>query len=334
MKRISGIILLSSLLSSVMAFHLNPVNRKFESVDQNNRFLDRFSENVHERITNKGREVFLKECEAIEDKRGCAYERNLMAGKVIQDSLLRGVWWNDDPNQNLYKGRQAIWFGHMKDAKRRAKNGVNINGAYKMQYRSHYGDLQFLHSMASMDKEKADKTKEDILMWAEFSYKVSTGEITSGDTFSSVKIDRLYQYFKRQSDWKINWILEPRYLLVDTQNDLQEHALGTLVHMVEDSYSESHVARSYLATTKCKAGRILSFHSYTHQNPSAHGKADTWSGYMSRSYPERSSPESVIAKLIAFSHRKASWEMEVRPYLDNVVYCFDGDPEESGTGSY
>ncbi|MFQ2470377.1 hypothetical protein ACK312_19025 [Aeromonas caviae] len=334
-KKLVIIILVALLSPTASAFHLNPANRKSENRDHKNKFFDLISENVHEQITNKGREIFLRECESSENKKGCAYERKLMNGRVIQDSLLRGVWWNDDPNQDLYKAKQVIWFGHMKDAERRAKKGVRIDAAYMMQYRSHYGDLQFLHSMASMDGKKASDTKEDILMWAEFSYKLSIGEISSGDKFSEVNIDRIHKYFGgRHAEWKINWIFQPKYLLVDTPNDFQEHALGTLIHMVEDSYSEAHVARSYVSTEKCRSGRILSFHSYTKQNPSLHSKADTLAGYNSVKNASESSPELAVAKLISFSHSKASWEREVRPYLDGIVYCFDGDPEGSGPGNY
>ncbi|MGE3151484.1 MAG: hypothetical protein AB7G48_12625 [Nitrospiraceae bacterium] len=335
MMKIVSIILIAMLPSMASAFHINPLSRKSESIDSKSGLMDFISENVHEIITNKGRKIFLTECEASENKSGCEYERNLMNGKVIQDSLLRGIWWNDDPNQDLYKARQAIWLGHMKDAEHRAKKGVRIDGRYMMHYRSHYGDLQFLHSMASKDGEDPHKTKENIFMWAEFAYKISIGEIARRDKFSEVKIDRIKNYFGgRHAEWEINWILQPRYLLTDTKNDFQEHALGTLLHMVEDSYSEAHVTRSYSSTEKCKSGRILSFQSYTKQSPSLHSKADTFSGYKAVKYSDGSSPELTAARLISFSHRKASWEKEVRPYLDGIVYCFDGDLEKSGPGNY
>lgn len=334
MKKYIALLLIYLISLPTMAFHLNPANRQPANINHHDSLLDVISENVHERITSEGRNIFLKECETANDKSGCKYEKDLASGSLIQDSLIRGVWWNDDPNQDLYKGRQIIWIGHMHDAERRAKKGVDINGDYMMQYRSHYGDMQFLHSMASRDGENAEETKAKILMWAEFAYKISTNEIASESTFSDVNISNLSRYFKRQSKWKIKWILQPRYFLTDTKNDFQEHALGTLLHMIEDSYSDSHIDRDHVGTPMCPQGRILSFHSYTNQRTTLHSNADTWKRYLSVEYPIGFSPADVTAKIIAFSHRKASWHDEVLPYLNNVVFCFDGAPEKSGPGRF
>ena len=321
-------------IGNANAFHINPINRDTAASPDNKKFLDHISEPVHERITRQAREIYQESClkESLADAKCDSTQSH---NRTIQDSLIRGVWWNDDPNQDLYKGRQSIWLTHMLDAERRARNAkYKIDDKYMMQYRSHYGDLQFLHSMASSDGEQADVTKKNIYMWGKLAYLVAIGNINENAKFREIAIDDLSNYFKRQSDWPIKWILQPRYHLEDTPNDFAEHALGTLLHMIEDSYSAAHVERDYTSSEQCPSGRIKSFHSYIHQNSTEHSKADTWQGYTETKYPEGAGPVDVAAKIIWFARHGSDWENEVMPYLEKTVYCFEGNPDPAGPGKY
>ena len=76
--------------SGALAFQINPLNRKSDGAEHSTGLLSRVSGNVHERITNKARIIFLENCCLVANKSGCAYEQNLMSGRVIQDSLIRG----------------------------------------------------------------------------------------------------------------------------------------------------------------------------------------------------------------------------------------------------
>jgi hypothetical protein len=320
----------SVLVSEAGAYSLNPINRHSATGSDKNRFLDQISEPVHEKITRQARELYLARC-----LRSPGCEAPQPPKRTIQDSLIRGVWWNDDPNQDLYKGRQTVWIAHMKDAERRANypKKYTIDGKYMMHYRSHYGDLQFLHSMASVDGEAAAQTKEDIYMWGAFVYQVAAKKVGRDTKFAEVPVNRLLNYFKRQSNWELQWILEPRYRLRDP-NDFSDHALGSLLHMVEDSYSAAHVERVYTPTNNCPAGYIKRFHSYSHQDPSKHKKADSMASYRTSHFPAGAGPVDVSAQLIWFARHGADWTTEVVPYLDKMVYCFEGIPDTAGPGEY
>lgn len=41
--------------------------------------------------------------------------------------------------------------------------------------RFHFGDLQFLHAVASRDGETAGQTQQSVMMWEEFTWKVAIG---------------------------------------------------------------------------------------------------------------------------------------------------------------
>lgn len=314
------------------AFHLNPANRRPSMTVEDRHILDKISEPVHEALTRKTREAYWDRCRQVQNSPWCSEGKN--ESLTINDSLIRGVWWSDDPNQNLYKGRQVVWLGYMYDAEKRAKSGnYKIDDRYMMQYRSHYGDMQFLHSMATKDGEDATVTKQNILMWAEFLYQIATGKIGRETTFNQVSVIGLSNFFNRQSDWQLQWILQPRFRL-SRPDDFSEHGLGILLHLIQDSFSAAHVDRDFASTEKCRSGQISQFFSYTNQNSKLHGMADTWSGYGLSKFPQGANPIDVGAEIIWFARRKADWEKEVRPYLDMTVFCLADDPKSAGPGKY
>lgn len=322
-----------TLSTTTYAFHLNPANRSISSTSNDKHFLDKISEPVHEMLTRKAREHYWEACnQEASSTSGCPSTRESPA--TINDSLIRGVWWSDDPNQDLYKARQSIWLGHMFDAERRAKSGrYKINDQYMMHYRSHYGDMQFLHSMAASDGEDASTTKKNVLMWAEFLYQIATNKIGRETKFSEVAVDGLSKFFGRQSDWQLQWILQPRYRL-KRPDDFSEHALGALLHMIQDSFSAAHVKRDFTPTDKCPSGQIIQFLSYTNQNSSKHGAADTRASFETSNLPSNANPIDIGAKIIGFARSNTEWSKEVRPYLDTTIFCLSDEAKTAGPGGF
>ena len=318
----------ATIVAVACGFHINPRNRT--EAPNGNPLLDRISEPVHERITRQAREAFAERCRA---EQGNDCDRGVNE-PVIQDSLVRGVWWSDDPNQDLYQARQAEWLADLTGAGLRAKRHVTMDGRYKMVYRSHYGDMQFLHSMASADGESGSVTRDHIHMWGEFLYTVATGKLQRESHFRDVTVVGLGEYFVRQRDWELRKILQPRFFLRDNPHDFEDHALGALLHMVEDSYSAAHVERDYTATQACPVGRVVSFHSYTNQNSGKHGRADTMAAFENTKYPTGAGPVEVSAQIIWFARTGADWKTEVQPWLDQNVYCFDGELRAADAGEF
>ena len=249
------------------------------------------------------------------------------------------MWWNDDPNQLLFAGRQATWAIWMKDGERIAKHGVNalgipktIDDSYYMNYRGHYGDLQFIHSMANKDDVAAATTRDDILAWAEFAYAVATRQIGTGTTLDQVRTTGFQQHFSHQPGWTVRYLLGPRYLLSHPDH-YQDMALGSLLHMVQDSYSAAHADRAFDASPRCPDGRVRQFHSYVHQDADKHGSADTREGWRSRAFTPAQDPVNVSATLIRYARQRIAWPV-VRAYLQDTVYCLDTDAQPSSAGAY
>lgn len=332
MKKIVFFCLLISA-STAYAFHINPSNRSLVNSSTDDHFLDKISEPVHEALTRNTREAYWNMCDSdVEISKYCGSNRTVPS--TINDSLIRGNWWADDPNQNLYKARQAVWLGNMIDAERRGKSDKHvIDQRYKMHYRSHYGDMQFLHSMAYKDGISALETRNKIYMWLEFLYQIATKQIKAKTKFNEVDVRGLNEYFDRHQHWEIRWIMQPRYLL-SRKNDFSDHALGAMLHLIQDSYSTSHVERIFESTSSCQYGYINRFYSYSNQDSKKHGESDTWEGYEKTSFPESSNPITVGAQVMAFAKSSANWKTTVLPYLDSTVFCLSESTLESGPGEF
>ena len=94
----------------------------------------------------------------------------------LLEEIVAGVRWNDDPLSLLQSKLLdfTINFTHSCGEKISAKTGP----AWDLLYRTHCGDMQYLHAMASSSTETQEVTVNKMMMWLEFTYKVSTGSIT------------------------------------------------------------------------------------------------------------------------------------------------------------
>lgn len=328
-----------------IAFTLNPLENKYKNNDKNFALLDSISSPVHEEITKQ----------ALLCAKKADLDLILVVGKCspndyksldsdnagyLYNPIIRGVWWNDDPNQLLYGASYGKWLAWMRDGAKIAKTKKNYLGKnrtitkdYYMQYRSHYGDLQFLHAMANDDGIAASITVEGILTWAEFAYAVAIGNISPNTTLSEVTTKNFQNYFNHRGGWSVHYLFAPKWTL--GSESINEVALGTLLHMIQDSYSEAHVERVYEKTDKCSNGRIVQFHSYVKQDHKKHGNADKRSAWLKSSMlTELQNPVRSSAMIIGFVRQKADWDKVVLPYLKEDVFCTDKDAEKSTPGNY
>lgn len=204
-----------ALSSAAMAFQIAPMGSAFESKLTNEtenslatvagRLGVLIKGRVHEEITQIGM--------------GCPIEPGTLAQDVSCSSrdlpfatpyVIYGVRWNDLPPFKLspdegnctYLGKSCnvsqtirfstqplCWYCLFKDAEKKAqtqpivgcsKTKGSLHG--NVMTRSHFGDLQFLHAMASEEGVHPGATRAKVLDWLEFAWKVSSREIKP-DTF-------------------------------------------------------------------------------------------------------------------------------------------------------
>jgi hypothetical protein len=202
--------------------------------------------------------------------------------------LVRGAQWNDDPNNLLRNNRAPVWWFWMTDGKQRSAKET-IDRRFYLQYRSHFGDLQFLHGMASRGRAP-EEVQADLLEWARFAYAAATGEIPPDARLRS--LEGSYGFIRLFSgtsklDWTVYRLFanvgdKPGHLVRDLgAPDTPWMAAGALLHTVHDCYCESHVEREEAATEAVPAnGPVRCFLDYSSQNSKCHGAKDqepSWS---------------------------------------------------------
>lgn len=257
------------------------------------------------------------------------------------NGVIRGIWWNDDPNQLFYVVGYPTWYAWMEDAESIARTGRNlrgqqrrINATYKMQYRSHFGDLQFLHAQANADHEAPAITQARILAWMEFAYGVAIERIPPERTLGEIEQPLIRASFENQAGWTVNHLFAPKYIL--RSEPFRDLPLGSMLHVVQDSFAAGHNRRAYDSAGGCANGRVIQFTSYIHQNSERHGEADTRAALLdgiANRYNRLHNPVEASARLIMFVHAKADWATQVEPYLKNL-FCIGPDAEPSGPGDF
>jgi hypothetical protein len=361
MKRLTSVVLASCALAAVLSgnavayklyTHSTAEERRLAGITSSfyanferllaQRSLYVFAEPVHEEITNR--------------MYGC--DADVCAGGVALSApvaVLAGVRWNDDPPFRISgaqargskcKARETIrfetqpscWVALFMDANKGAAAGKEYGPGDAMLYRTHFGDLQFLHAMALRDGETALETKRRIMDWFEFTWRASQGEYGLDVRLKEIDNPTVQQVFGR-SEWRLLdlFTLGASGGLRASVDDV---AFGSLLHAVQDSYAEGHVAREESSgMTQCAGpgfgvtapGGILEFHAYNHQDHASHAEADSRSAFVVR-LQEPGDVVEVGRALVQARKRRLPWA-EMQPFFDCVLTLQRPDAR-SGPGDF
>lgn len=293
MNKLSIALALLTLSTYLYAFKLDPYSKFNENEGS---YEKKFVEPIHENFTVDA----YNEAKEVTDI------------SINLNDLILGVRWNDDPLQ-FFKAHPTDFLIYYKDS---CGTKENIDASWDLLYRTHCGDMQFLHSMASRSNETAIETKSKIMMWAEFTFKVSTGEIPHNYRFENlnelleVSSNKLFdELVTNHKTMRIEWQAEDLFTLECDRNfsifrwiislftnkrptqlsckdfhnnhlpsSIQDRALGSLLHLVQDTFSDSHVERSPIHSEKVSIltnrSKIEKFLIYTEQDESKHSIAD------------------------------------------------------------
>lgn len=273
------------------------------------------------------------------------------------DAYIRGVFWNDDPLELLCPGCSALnplkfdkrWgaaFALRFVAAKDKATGAGGSGApYFFQggdgllERSHFGDLQFLHGMAARDGEPAGETQGKILAWAEFTYRVAIGEIDQRLRVDEIPVPAIRDLLAADASLAASRIED----LFRGPSAARRAALGSLLHVVQDSYAGGHAQRvagtrqDAAGNTIFSRGAVVRFHSYVHQDPEKHKRDDRWPDGLDDPDPAADdNPISVGARILAFAYaqggRGTPWP-RVRDYLRDVVFQVQDPRAAAGPGA-
>lgn len=301
------------------------------------------------------------------------------------DSIIAGIRWNDDPIQ-MATGKPFDFYIYYKDS---CNNKDKIDPSWSLLYRTHCGDMQFLHAMASFEDETAEDTFKLMMMWSEFTFKISTGEIPHNLNFRSMHLKLNGGFLDKKYTGECKNVLDPQlvgsgnaaafsYLMTNngstrmcwepedlftrkcvrqfkffnlffrnrlteqiceyphndhSQGDIRNRALGSLLHLIQDSFSDSHAKRLPKNDDQCSRlagiGKIEQFGTFKLQSENQHSKADmlsaTCGGFMKNNTRDNNGlnlievSAQIIEKSFEFRDNTESGWQSVRPILANAL---------------
>jgi hypothetical protein len=260
-----------------------------------------------------------------------------------------GVRWNDDPLRLLNYGstylRSGAYFTHGQRVS--VKDPTRVGVRWNTHYRSHYGDMQFVHSMASFPQDSASQTQQRVLLWTEFMYRVAVADIDPASPLKDVPIAGIPAMFEGKS-WTVRGLLTMRCTSRDDcifedrpDERVRLTALGSLLHTVQDSFSASHARRNLSidgddALRRVCFGPIHTFFYYPSQRPQVHETADQSQDWMSFPLardclnPVTASAEVLELAGVGATSAPQPWSVAHR-YLRETVFALEIQPGEART---
>src|SRR5262249_30727012 len=210
--------------------------------------------------------------------------------KTSDVNFIKGVYWNDSPERSLCLWCDTVeanvgalkWYNRFKEAQRLATAPDNpkfFSHGDPLFERSHYGDLAFIHGMAVKDGVSSGETRRKLMIWAEFSYKVAVGDIEAHAKIRDVGVDSFSEIFdERDID-----VYDNNLINLFGDDDVRRNAMGSLLHLIQDSYSPAHAERENFdeAEGRFCRGKIVTFHAYRNQDMRKHSQADKWPANLS-----------------------------------------------------
>ncbi len=284
-------------------------------------FMQQFRVDVHERITRR------------------AYER---AGVALPAAVLAGIRWNDNPPSLRANplfggclGRPApVADGMACWARILRLDSVALAALTQREkslapLRSHFGDMQFLHAMAGRSGESAEETRRNILRWSEFAYRVALGEIAPGSKVSALGRGES-ALDPDTAQWIGNLFRGPSVrhqtvedLFLPRSSSVRLVAFGSLLHLVEDSYSAAHVRRhsARVQGNGCLSydadDAVAQFQTYVGQDTEKHGVCDDAPDWLDTERAE--SPIGAIAEVVTAYEAGREWPV-VRAILEERIF--------------
>lgn len=274
--------------------------------------------------------------------------------------LLYGVRWPDDPPFALNRSsppriadcdprvtlrstaQPKCWKGLFSDADKTAKQRMAKNpgepafgpGDYLL-YRSHFGDLQFFHSMATYEGEQAADTQIRMKMWAQFLWGIGSKGIPADRFIRTLGVEQLGTYFP--GDITATNLFATG--IVEVRKELDKVAMGALLHMIQDSFSQAHAGRNPETGAACDAfpnftqpGTISQFYSYAGQVGSLHDHEDTFDALALHTIQISPSVVDVSRAFLKLWKDGAPWS-EAEKYFD-CAFMLENPATKASSGPF
>jgi hypothetical protein len=237
------------------------------------------------------------------------------------------VRWPDNPlrETSIFSGPHALLNVIGGRCARLLDNSGDSIQQAGLPCRSHYGDLQFFHAMKSSVREPVNVTREKILAWAKFAYRVANGEVgpdqnfcgqfTTRSNFDASMVPPDFPYCGTEpSAWTVGEFFtfscptQPVNCNVHpTAARVRATATGAILHLIQDSYSQSHARRTdepvknstNVAMPVMECGKPREYFHYNRLTSPTHGTADNWPELGGTCSGDREGDDAITASAVA-----------------------------------
>lgn len=270
-------------------------------------------------------------------------------------AIIFGTWWNDDPLMRTWgQGLFDFVFGSydsiksLKDENGNSKStypggtrSCSVAAAQHLGRESHYGKLQHLHFMTTVTDSKATPmqrvhmTTDAALAWFAFAYAVATRKISPDTPFTPEMEARLSlpsiaanHCVNDSGNVKVRTLFSRLGQSIAYRDRIvSDVALGSMLHILQDSFSPSHTCRVVHMTSTGQMALLADVEDYNKQSAHAHGYLDGFPEWF-RIYAEtgrhvyENDPVLVGEWLLNAVDNDKPWP-EVETFLRQTIFAFD-----------
>jgi hypothetical protein len=268
-----------------------------------------------------------------------------------------GNWWNDEPlmltwGQGTYfvgGGATALKF-LSEDASEYPGSGCSIPASQHIGRWSHFGQLQHLHFMTNMKRsestaaQRVTATTNKALSWMKFAYSVATGELSPEVHLTeelekqaglpSIAVNHCVQDRQNVKIRTIFTLRDPSWSDRYRRALTPDVALGTMFHVLQDSFSPAHACRVKKPVNAGAYAVLVDIENYNEQVEGSHGELDGYPDWLEQivsigTHTYKNDPVVVGAWLLQAVDEKRPWK-EVEDHLRNTIFA-SGDPSQLGS---
>lgn len=270
--------------------------------------------------------------------------------------IIFGTWWNDDPLMLMW-GQGWDLINGMRSMEKFFERATRYPGSLKnltvdkkqsLGWHTHFGRLQHLHFMTDLPmssefREKRLKSTTDrALQWMQFAFKVAkqSDGFRPADPLDPVTVDELelpslaLNFGVKESNVKVRTLFA-RSGVAGRDARTADVALGSMLHILQDSFSPAHTCR-VLGTIEGKPAAILrDVYNYDGQDQKNHKELDGFPGWL-RHYAKTgeheyaNDPIAVGAWVIYAVDRGLSWD-KVEEHLRATIFKTVAPSNEEGS---
>lgn len=211
--------------------------------------------------------------------------------------IILGSWWNDDPmmlmwgqGEDLINGMRSMekFFGS--SPRYPGSLGAStVDATQSIGWHSHFGRLQHLHFMTNLPEsqdsrqKRVTETTDKALQWMSFAFEVATRADGSkpADKLDSARADKLglpsvaLNFGVDPSNVRIRTLFARAGLSTsDRDSRTPDVALGSMLHIIQDSFSPAHACRVPGFIDGKPAALLRDVYSYSGQDKDRHKSLD------------------------------------------------------------